>query len=220
MTANKPQLTVPIPDRMRHLDRDRRGYPIPYVVLRDHEGFPHFTINDTRLTKRVLRDDLCSICGTQLFRGRWYAGGPACAFHRHGAYIDTPMHAECMRYAMQVCPYLALPNYGKRIDEHLLAAREEKLKERAGLAVVKDPTMNADRPPLFVAVMATGHTTNIDSTGALHYLHPHRPYKAVEFWRDGARLDHDEGMRIANEAIEREFNFRISYALDPARTGS
>lgn len=36
-----------IPAQMQHLDRDKRGLPIPFIVLRDNDNKPHFTINDT-----------------------------------------------------------------------------------------------------------------------------------------------------------------------------
>jgi hypothetical protein len=39
---------VAIPKRMRSLERDKRGYPIPFIVLRDKTGQPQFTINDFR----------------------------------------------------------------------------------------------------------------------------------------------------------------------------
>lgn len=37
---------VPLPERMRGLPRDPRGYPIPANILRDANGVYHFIIND------------------------------------------------------------------------------------------------------------------------------------------------------------------------------
>jgi hypothetical protein len=102
---------IPIPERMKHLGIDRRGYPIPWSVYRDPDGRPHFTIFNNVLRARGIRDDLCGICGTKLFRGRWFVGGPVSAFDPRGTYIDPPMHHECSSYALTVCPYLAAPNY-------------------------------------------------------------------------------------------------------------
>ena len=111
---------IAIPDRMKHLDRDHRGYPIPYIVFRDNDGKPHFTINAHEKVARCKHEDICAICGMKLLRGRWFLGGPMSAFHPHGAYIDPPLHHECMRFAVQTCPYLISAKYTKRIDGNTL----------------------------------------------------------------------------------------------------
>ena len=98
---------VPIPERMQHLDRDGRGYVIPWTVFRDSKGKAHFTINDENRRQTVIGRDCCPICAAKLLRGRWFVGGPGSAFHERGAYIDPPMHRECVVYALKVCPYLA-----------------------------------------------------------------------------------------------------------------
>src|SRR5215467_3254160 len=113
---------VPIPDRMRHLDRDHRGYPIFAMALRDRDGRAHFTVNDHTVIERLLATDCCSLCGTKLFRGRWFVGGPSAALHPRGAYVDPPMHDECVHYALRVCPYLSAPNYAKLIEGRTLPA--------------------------------------------------------------------------------------------------
>jgi len=184
---------VPIPARMRHLERDARGYAIPWTVFRDTSGRAHFTINDENRRQRVIREDRCPICLTKLLRGRWFVGGPASAFHAHGAYIDPPMHTECARYALQVCPYLAAPNYAKRLDDRTLAPGEP-------VPLLLDPTMDPQRPPLFVAVMATGQRLireDVDYAGTpvhlVRFLKPRRPYLRVEYWRDGCRLEVSKG---------------------------
>jgi hypothetical protein len=170
---------VPVPERMAKLDRDARGYPIPWIVMRDLDGRPHFTINDTGRVIQAVKEDRCSICGETLFRGRWFIGGPGSAFHPDGAYVDPPLHHECMRYAAQVCPFLARDRYTGRIDAKTVdPARVE------GMAIFMDPTMDPSRPKLFVAVMAIGQTQTENG-----YLVPKRPYRAVEVWRHGVRLE-------------------------------
>lgn len=175
---------VPLPERMRHLERDRRGYPIPEIVLRDSDGRPHFTVNDTLRMVHVLRNDLCAICGTKLFRGRWFIGGPRSAFDPHGCYIDAPAHHDCARYALRVCPYLAAPNYGRLIEDRTLADDEP-------VALRRDERCLPDRPRLFVAVHARGQEVR----GGLHdmTIWPTRPYVGIEYWRDGHRLTREEG---------------------------
>jgi hypothetical protein len=177
---------VPIPERMAALDRDRRGYPIPYVVQRDKLGQPHFTVNDSFKVERAAALDLCGICGQKLMRGRWFVGGPGSAFHEHGAYIDGPLHRECCAYALKVCPYLAAPNYAGRIDGKTL--KPGLLP--AGVVALLDPTMDPSRPAVFVAIHCTGQK-RVDNG----YFKPRRPYLAAQVWRQGeilADLTRDE----------------------------
>ena len=170
--------TIDIPARMKHLELDRRGLPIPFIVFRDSDNMPHFTINDTRKTMRCRTADLCAICGRPLFRARWFVGGPGSAFHSHGAYIDPPLHHECMRYAVQACPYLAKENYTKRLDGATLDPA--KATNIVGLL---DPTVDPNRPPLFIAVMAVGQDFTPNG-----YFVPKRPYRKIEVWRNGVLL--------------------------------
>jgi hypothetical protein len=183
---------VPIPARMARLQRDGRGYPIPIIVLRDSYGRAHFTINDETKRQAIIADDSCSICAGRLLRGRWFIGGPRSAFHPDGAYIDPPMHAECAHYALQVCPYLAAPNYSRRVDARTLPKGETIL--------TRDPTMDPKRPSEFVAVMATGQhlireTIYAPGTGGrlriVRFIKPRRPYTRVELWRAGAMIADD-----------------------------
>ena len=166
--------------RLDKLPRDPRGYIIPFVVYRDRDGRPHFTINDDVRRAHVLKEDRCPICAGKLLRGRWFVGGPASAFHQRGAYIDPPMHSECAHYALVTCPYLAAPNWSKRIDAATLPPGEAP--------VLLDPTMIPERPDYFVAVLATGQRL---VPGNIHqsYIVPKRPYLRVEFWRRGQQIE-------------------------------
>lgn len=184
--------SVPIPRRMARLDRDPRGYPIPYVVLRA-EGRAHFTINDEQRRQECLDRDWCPICGTLLARDRWFVGGALSAFHEQGAYVDTPMHDDCAHYALRVCPYLAAPSYGKRIDDRTLNGDEPNL------GLFFDDTMIAERPEVFVAVLSRGH--DVTEGG---YLRPRRPYLAVEVWRHGQPVTKAEAVEIVKRAVDRE----------------
>jgi hypothetical protein len=182
---------VAIPARMRGLPLDRRGYPIPATVLIDDNGRPHFTINDEVKRQALIKRDACPICGQRIIGGRWFVGGPLSAFHEHGTYIDPPMHDECAHYALQVCPYLAAPVYSGRIDTRTLGPGHEHL------LMMMDPTMIADRPALFVAVLCRTNAVTRD----MRYLRPNRPYMRVEYWRHGERVDDAEGAAIVAEVL-------------------
>jgi hypothetical protein len=192
-------MMIPIPERMAHLERDRRGYPIPEAVYRDQAGRPHFAVNDEVIRQRHLERELCPICGGKLHRGRWFVGGPLSAFSESGLYIDPPMHAECARYALQACPYLAAPNYSqdKRIDAATLPVDDPNV-------IVMDPTMIPERPEVFVAVMSIGQRLqmgDLPNGGRwIRYVAPVRPVRRAEFWRHGLLLDQRLGQEIAARA--------------------
>lgn len=179
---------------MRHLDVDTRGYPVPCMVYRDLNGLPHFAINEEHKRWACLSDDLCSVCGGKLHRGRWFVGGALSAFHADGAFIDPPMHSECAHYALLVCPYLAAPNYAKEIGP-TKASQHPHGKER----IFIDTTMIPGRPrgDMFVAIMSTKQTIFSNFN-----VRPEPPFSSVEFWRHGARLSEEEGYRLVKEAIE------------------
>ena len=147
---------VPIPERMQKLDRDKRGLPIPFLVVRDAaRGTPHFTIIDSlkHARTRCLSEDRCAICGDRLLRGRWFLGGSLSAFHPQGCYIDPATHDECIHYALQVCPYIAAPNYSGRLDDALF-----DYQANPEVVMLLDPTTIPERPDVFCAVMAVGQS--------------------------------------------------------------
>jgi hypothetical protein len=181
-----------IPKRMQHLDRDSRGYPIPVTVYRDREGRPHFTINDQATHAQLLFYDRCGICGQRLLPVRWFVGGPLSAFDPNGAYLDLPMHRQCLHYALRVCPYLAMPAYNKRIDAGTI-------REPEAQRLFMDPTMIPDRPEVFVVVGARSQTVRTrDDPAAPWCIIPDRPYVTVEYWQHGKRLSVREGRQLVH----------------------
>lgn len=183
---------VPIPSRMEHLPRDRRGYPIPEGVFVDTDGRPHFTINDEAKRQEHISKDRCPICGSGLMHNRWLVGGAASAFSEHGAYIDPPMHKECAVYALQTCPYLAAPSYAKRIDDKTL----DPEKVPGGVLMTNDPTMIENRPDPFVLVMFAKEDQLLIIDEVTRWVKYVRPTKLgrVEFWSKGIRLSNNEGI--------------------------
>lgn len=182
---------VPIPSRMQKLSRDKRGYPIPFIVAIDPSGTPQFTINDHTKIIEILRNDLCPICGQPNTRGRWFVGGPLAAFHPQGAYLDPPGHNECIHYALQVCPFLATTRYNNRIDDKKVAEND---KDK--ILIFNDYNAVADQPQVFVAVQSS------KTKNAGPYVRPSKPYMSVEYWRGGIRLDDNEGRSIVNKVLE------------------
>lgn len=187
---------------MNALQRDGRGYPIPFVVIRDTDGCPHFTANDHRKRWQSAKENRCGICGTRI-KGEllWFVGGPMSAFHPDGVYRDTAMHHECMTYAMQVCPYLALRSYKGRIDDKTIDY--DKLETNL---MFFDPTMIPERPVLFVAVGSNKQILldrpDMSAEERVHAnVRPERPYKAIEYWQDGVKLDDAAALPLVAQAL-------------------
>ena len=173
-------LSVPIPQLMLdHCEKDPRGYPVPFVVLKDKDGKHHFKINDSHKSGICLVKGLCTICGQPMDKeNRWLVGGIASAFDPNGSYIDLPVHKECGHYALKVCPYLAIRNYNGKIDL-------EKMQKEVD-AVLYNPTVDQDRLPLFVFVRPTGIGYKLTDDGI--YIKPFKPYLEIEFWDEGEEI--------------------------------
>jgi hypothetical protein len=110
-------LSVPVPAKMAKLPRDRRGYPIPDSAFIRPDGTPDFTTVDHAKWITAAKFRRCGICGNTMHGRVWFVGGPACEANR--LFFDHPMHEECAKYALQVCPFLALPvmHYRKKQEE-------------------------------------------------------------------------------------------------------
>jgi hypothetical protein len=173
---------VKIPRLMRNLPKDSRGYPVPVTAFRDKNGKPHFAVNDSAVRTDIIIHDRCPICGNKLSERLWFVGGPLSAFNPDGAYIDPAMHYECMKYALQVCPYLAAPSYTRRIDDKTI-----KPDTIPDAVVFVDSTMIPERPDVFVAVETNSYSMSLH-TPPMIYLKPRRPYSSIEFWKNGQRL--------------------------------
>lgn len=178
---------VPIPDRMKHLPVDRRGYPVPVIVTWKN-GKPLFSVNDIVKVARCIAEDRCTICGGKLFRGRWLVGGGMSALGLRGKFADAPAHDECTHYALKVCPYLAAPNWRTTIGTQVA------LQENIAALSLEDEIAVPDttRPEAFVAIMAT--QVDIEQAGLTVFLCRPRPghVRKVEVWRHGKQLFGDD----------------------------
>jgi hypothetical protein len=132
--------TVPLPQRMRGLPRDHRGYPIFYAVMPDPRPLEGATVDFRVLNERhhILcgKNRLCAVCGQRLGSQAWFIGGPMCIQNR--IFGDAPMHLECARYALQVCPMLTIatkiysdrpvdPEVGNRDDPDALRTKPQRI---------------------------------------------------------------------------------------------
>ncbi|HEY1897030.1 MAG TPA: hypothetical protein VGG62_12185 [Terracidiphilus sp.] len=191
---------IVMPDRIARLPRDRRGFPIPWNVLRADDGTPFFTVNDDRKAWTAIKESLCPICGERLGKWRWFIGGPRSAFDPAGYYLDLPTHRECAEFALAICPYLALPKYLGRID----VVNPEKLPPEA--KVLLDETMITERPEIFVAVTSE-RVELLDREQLPPYLKPLQPFSDWTFWRHGQQIPAHRAMPVLRGIFGAEWEF-------------
>ena len=193
---------VPVPALMAKLPRDQRGLPIPVMTMRDGAGRPLFTVNDGATTDRLIEQDRCPLCGNKFHRARWLVGGPLTAFHPNGAFIDPPMHGECMRYALQVCPYLAAPKWTTLGTAELKFAQSDFGPDAIAVATPHHPTPFRERPALFIAVQFIGPCPVHTSPHSGNRMFTPRSYRQVQYWRHGAQLSKAEGEAATVAALK------------------
>jgi hypothetical protein len=185
---------VPIPFNLSKNDRDRRGFPIPFIVYRDTTGTPHFTIDDVSKLNVVLSKKLCGLCGHPLKVGQmWLVGGPVSVFLDDGMFTAPHAHEECARYAVQVCPFIAAPVYTKLIEAKTLKPGSLDATER-----IHNDQITPPRPPFFV-LARTSSIKLVDSNdnSGKKYILPRRPWKEIEFWHNAKQITRTEAERIA-----------------------
>lgn len=119
---------VPMPPQIAKLERDRRGYPIPYIAQRygllmpppmdpklgmvaceDRSGLcePTLGFMSEERQRRCWLECRCQVCERSVRHARRYlAGGVGNDPLEHFAFREPFVCGSCMRYALQVCPGL------------------------------------------------------------------------------------------------------------------
>jgi hypothetical protein len=189
-----------LPARIQRLPKDRRGYPIPWNVLRGLDGEPFFVVNNDVKHFEALRRELCPICGETLGKWKWFVGGPRSAFDPHGWYLDLPGHQECEEFALATCPYLSAPRYLREVK--IPSSKEKNLPPQA---IFIDETVLPDRPEIFVSV-ASRWIDIQDRSPLLPYVRPVPPFLAFKFWRHGSQLSPAEGISEVRKIFGPEWN--------------
>lgn len=97
---------IPVPDRMKHLPIDPRGYPVPWFVPW-HENRWEFRGMDGEKFGPAVRKKLCWMCGQPLGKHMTFAIGPMCMVNRNIS--EPPSHLACLEYGVKACPFLTQP---------------------------------------------------------------------------------------------------------------
>lgn len=171
--------SVAVPENIKALPTDARGYQIPWTVLIDDNGKPDFRVIDERKAAAAITDRICSICGKQMGEHVAFVGGPKSMQSR--MFIDGPMHELCAVYAAQVCPFIAAPKFGY-ISKH-------KEHEGYDLAVIK--AVSNDRPDVFgVGVTDVFGLRMFDGAGVVIVA---GEWLKVRWFKHGEEVAHVEG---------------------------
>lgn len=101
-----------VPERIKVLPLDERGYPIPKFV-EWIDGKPDFRIMSAKHLQACIRQNRCWICGEPMGVHKVFVIGPMCCVNRVSA--EPPSHFECARFAALNCPFLSKP-LAKRRD--------------------------------------------------------------------------------------------------------
>src|SRR5262245_60746512 len=109
----RPELDPNLPDRMRSLPIDERGYPVPWFVAYV-DGKPEFRAMDRDKWREAVRMHLCWVCGQKLGSYVVFVLGPMCGITRTTS--EPPCHIDCARWSAKNCPFLARPKMVRRED--------------------------------------------------------------------------------------------------------
>lgn len=171
----------PVPDYMKRLPIDDRGYPVPWFVAWLHgdgttarvgDGTPDFrivrNINDRPAEVVAHEGQQCWICGRRLGAFKSFVAGPMCAVNVTSG--EPPSHLSCATFAAKACPFLARPK-AKRREANM---PEDGVWKEGGL----------ERNPGVAMVWTTrGYAMHIQDGSA--YFDMGVP-DHVEFWAEGA----------------------------------
>jgi hypothetical protein len=95
-----------LPDRIRSLPVDRRGFPVPWFVAW-FDGEPDFRCVAAGKVEQAIHQSLCWVCGQPLGRFRTFVTGPLCAVN--GISAEPPSHRDCAEFSARRCPFLTRP---------------------------------------------------------------------------------------------------------------
>jgi hypothetical protein len=119
-----------VPDRIRSLPLDVRGFPVPWFVHWDN-GVPDFRVVGPGKIADAVRFRRCWTCGEVLGKFMTFVIGPMCLINRISG--EPPSHRDCAQYAATHCPFLTRPHMKR--NEHKLPEHHEM----PGLAVKRNP---------------------------------------------------------------------------------
>lgn len=167
---------IPIPDRLRKLLIDDRGFPIPKFVPYV-DGKPEFRGMDGPHLKMCVRLKRCWVCGQPLGVHMTFVIGPMCAVNRVSS--EPPSHNSCGKYAALACPFLTQPRMRRNEKDMPLEKGEV-----AGIMIKRNPG---------VALLWTTRSYKIMKTPTGPLFRIGDP-EQIEFYAEGRQATREEIM--------------------------
>lgn len=128
----RPELS-PLPDHMKRLPIDKRGYPVPAFVETMPDGSRDFRFMSRNHFQRCIKEKVCWVCGQNLGAYIAFAIGPMCAINRTTS--EPACHRDCAEWSAQNCPFLSRPHMVRREDE----LTDESRKNVSGVMIDRNP---------------------------------------------------------------------------------
>lgn len=166
---------ISLPECMSHLEKDARGYPIPYSVTRRRDGTPDFRVIDPVKWGDCVTYRKCALTGLPLGSEFAFVGGPLSMQNR--LFTDPAMLPEAAEYAIQVCPFLAAPSF---------SYAEPRGGKLAGEDVTVFKGMSTERPSVFAIGIATGYSLFKHGEGLVIQA---RMWKRVTYYKHGKKAE-------------------------------
>lgn len=158
-----------LPDSIKNLPRDKRGYPVPYFAS-EIDGEPNFVHADPKKFRLAIKENRCWICGGHLGKLKTFVLGPMCCVTRTTS--EPPCHRECAEFAVRACPFLTKP----------LAKRGEHEGVNPGGVMIT-------RNPGVAALWGTVSYELFEANGVLFEV---GDPTALTFWRESRPATRDE----------------------------
>lgn len=122
---------APLPDRMKHLAIDQRGFVVPWFVP-IVDGEPEFRCMDGHKFQLALRMGLCWVCGGWMGVHRTFVTGPMCLVS--GTNAEPPSHWVCATWSARNCPFLSKPQMIRRTND-----LPGDMEGQAGIPILRNP---------------------------------------------------------------------------------
>lgn len=173
MTSVTRQL-FDLPDAMKRLPLDKRGYPVPEFVAWI-KGEPDFRVVKPGWWAKCVAQKVCWLCGGSLSKRQFFVIGPMCSVTR--TTTEPPCHRGCAMFAIKNCPFLTRP----------MAVRNERgLPEERHVA----GEMIARNPGVTCLWESADYKLFKDPSG--QWLIEVGDPVDISFWREGRRAERAE----------------------------
>jgi hypothetical protein len=165
-----------MPENMRRLPIDDRGYPVPWFVP-TVDGKPEFRAMDPEKFGIAVRLKRCWLCGQPLGVHMCFPIGPMCMVTR--TIGEPPSHHACALYGVKACPFLTQPRM-RRNEKDLPADAEY-----AEGAILRNPG---------VIALYTTRTYQVQRLSKSILFKLGEPERQPEYFCEGRQATHEEIM--------------------------